>query len=203
VISAVRAMAVSESRHRRGGGDVDVRVVKALAHPTRVRILHILRDRELASPVELAGELGLPLGTVGYHVRRLEVLGFIELAKRTQRRGAVEHHYRARSALDLPAEPGPAPSRARRGKRATAALAAVGEAQEALARGGFDGVVALAESRRLTLDASGSRHLDAALQEWEATVERIARACAHRRGAAGGCTLVAMRFEAPADDLVS
>jgi DNA-binding transcriptional ArsR family regulator len=75
---------------------VDTRVVKALGHPTRVRILNVLRDRELASPVELSGELGVALGTVGYHVRRLEELGFIELARRTQRRGAVEHHYRAR-----------------------------------------------------------------------------------------------------------
>src|SRR5215218_4084436 len=79
---------------------VDARVVKALAHPTRVRILNVLRDRELASPVELSSELGVALGTIGYHVRRLESLGFIELAKRTQRRGAVEHHYRARRVLD-------------------------------------------------------------------------------------------------------
>ena len=50
---------------------VDARVVKALGHPTRVRILNILRDRELASPVELSNELGVALGTIGYHVRRL------------------------------------------------------------------------------------------------------------------------------------
>ncbi len=81
---------------------VDARVVKALSHPTRVRILELLQERELASPVELAGQLGIPLGTVSYHVRRLEQLGFIELATRTQRRGAIEHHYRARAALDMP-----------------------------------------------------------------------------------------------------
>ncbi len=92
---------------------VDARVVKALSHPTRVRILELLQERELASPVELAGELGIPLGTVSYHVRRLEQLGFIELATRTQRRGAIEHHYRARAALDTP--------RRRRARRAAAA----------------------------------------------------------------------------------
>src|SRR6476659_1189723 len=37
---------------------VDARVVKALGHPTRVGILNVLRDRELASPIELSTELG-------------------------------------------------------------------------------------------------------------------------------------------------
>ncbi len=33
---------------------IDARVVKALSHPTRRRILDLLQERELASPVELA-----------------------------------------------------------------------------------------------------------------------------------------------------
>jgi DNA-binding transcriptional ArsR family regulator len=199
-------MAPAEPRRHRGSDVVDVRVVKALAHPTRVRILRILRDRELASPVELAGELGIPLGTVGYHVRRLELLGFIELAKRTQRRGAVEHHYRARTALDLPAGPGRGPARAAHGRQATQALAAVEEANAALARGGFDGVVALAESRNLTLDERGRARLEAAARSWQAAVEGIERASARRAAPAGPlaeCTLLVLCFPAPADDGVS
>jgi len=48
----------------------DPRLVKALAHPLRIQILNLLRDR-VASPSELADEIGAPLGNVSYHVRFL------------------------------------------------------------------------------------------------------------------------------------
>jgi DNA-binding transcriptional ArsR family regulator len=75
----------------------DPRLIKALAHPLRVRILSILEERDMASPNELADELGVSLGVMSYHVRRLHALGFLELVKRTPRRGAIEHHYRAKA----------------------------------------------------------------------------------------------------------
>jgi DNA-binding transcriptional ArsR family regulator len=69
-------------------------VVRALAHPLRVRLLNIL-DQRTASPRELATELGQPLGNVSYHVRVLASLGMVKLVSRKQRRGAIEHFYRA------------------------------------------------------------------------------------------------------------
>ena len=72
----------------------DPRLVKALAHPLRVRILGVL-DEHVASPSELAEELHAPLGNVSYHVRTLLSLGLIQLVKETPRRGSVEHHYTA------------------------------------------------------------------------------------------------------------
>jgi DNA-binding transcriptional ArsR family regulator len=72
----------------------DPRLVKALAHPIRVRILGILEHRT-ATPKELAAELGLPLENTSYHVRTLRKFGFIRLERKRQVRGAVEHHYRA------------------------------------------------------------------------------------------------------------
>ncbi len=180
---------------------VDTRVVKALGHPTRVRILNVLRDRELASPVELSAELDIPLGTVGYHVRRLEALGFIELARRTQRRGAVEHHYRARQVLDDDAtDAGAASPAAGRGAEAVAVTRA---AQAALANGGFDAVLAHADRHVLALDARGRAELDRLLTHWQATVERIARASATRIARAGQppahrCAAIVMCFELPA-----
>lgn len=181
---------------------VDARVVKALSHPTRVRILELLQTRELASPVELSSELSIPLGTVSYHVRRLERLGFIELAKRTQRRGAIEHHYRARAALEQP--------RRRRRRRpssdegsAPAAVATrlLEDAQGALARGGFDAVEARADSRTLTLDERGGRQLRALLERWRPRLETIERASAARQARANGdgaaprsATAVLLRF---------
>jgi len=181
---------------------VDIRVVKALGHPTRVRILTILRDRELASPVELSSELGVPLGTIGYHVRRLEQLGFIELARRTQRRGAIEHHYRARRLLDeTAAAEDDAVVRATAGRGAEA-VAVARAAQAALAAGGFDAVLAHADRRVLTLDARGEVELVRAFAQWERAIARIARASERRLVRAGepaahGCIAVVMRFALP------
>jgi DNA-binding transcriptional ArsR family regulator len=193
-------MAAAERPSTRPSHLVDARVVKALGHPTRVRILQTLRRRELVSPVELASELGVALGTVGYHVHRLEELGFIELATRTPRRGAVEHHYRARPALDLlgdavvaPAGEGPA----------AAAIELVGTAHDALARGGFDDLAALAERRELTLDARGRARLDDELDRLRAAIERIGQASAGRLAVANGegrprpATVVLVLFDAP------
>ncbi len=70
-------------------------MVKAYAHPLRVEILRLLEDR-VASPSELAAEVGAPLSNTSYHVRRLEELGLVELKGRILRRGAVEHRYAAR-----------------------------------------------------------------------------------------------------------
>jgi DNA-binding transcriptional ArsR family regulator len=72
----------------------DPRLVKALAHPLRIRIMGIL-ERQSATPKALATELGVPLENLSYHVRELKRFGFIELEKERAVRGAVEHHYRA------------------------------------------------------------------------------------------------------------
>ena len=73
---------------------VDTKLMKALAHPLRQQLLIALSER-VASPSELAEELGEPLGNVSYHVRMLVDLGCIELVSTTPRRGALEHHYKA------------------------------------------------------------------------------------------------------------
>ena len=55
-----------------------------------------LLDNRVASPSEIADELGTPLSNTAYHVRQLAGLGLVELVSRKQRRGAVEHHYTAK-----------------------------------------------------------------------------------------------------------
>lgn len=72
----------------------DPRLVKALAHPIRIKILGILEHRT-ATPKEVAAELGLPVENVSYHFRTLREYGFIRLERKRQVRGAVEHHYRS------------------------------------------------------------------------------------------------------------
>jgi DNA-binding transcriptional ArsR family regulator len=73
---------------------VDPRIAKALSHPMRARILVILNER-VASPNEIAETIDERLPNVSYHVRALLELGCIELVDTAQRRGAIEHYYRA------------------------------------------------------------------------------------------------------------
>jgi DNA-binding transcriptional ArsR family regulator len=80
-----------EGRH---GGLVDQRLAKALSHPLRARIFAILNE-QVASPNEIAEMLGERLPNVSYHARVLVDLECIELVRTAQRRGAIEHYYRA------------------------------------------------------------------------------------------------------------
>lgn len=79
------------SRHR---GSVDQRVVRAMGHPVRVQALVILNER-VASPNEIAKELGESVGHVSYHIKVLRECECIELVDTAPRRGAMEHYYRA------------------------------------------------------------------------------------------------------------
>ncbi|HTT95880.1 MAG TPA: winged helix-turn-helix domain-containing protein [Solirubrobacterales bacterium] len=74
---------------------IDQRLVRALGHPLRVKILEVVQVRN-ASPSELTELLAAPLGNVAYHVRVLEKCGCIEQVATARRRGAVEHYFRAR-----------------------------------------------------------------------------------------------------------
>jgi DNA-binding transcriptional ArsR family regulator len=75
-------------------GLVDQRLAKALSHPLRARTFAILNER-VASPNEIADILEERLPNVSYHVRALVDLECIELVRTAQRRGAIEHYYRA------------------------------------------------------------------------------------------------------------
>jgi DNA-binding transcriptional ArsR family regulator len=79
---------------KRQPDQIDSSLVRALAHPLRIEILQVLNERE-ASPNELVDLLGQPLGNVAYHARVLEKCGCIEQVRTEQRRGAVEHYFRA------------------------------------------------------------------------------------------------------------
>ncbi len=74
---------------------IDQNLVKALAHPTRVRILEALQGRT-ASPVELMGPLRQTLGNISYHVSVLRDVGAIEQVSTRPKRGTFEHFYTSR-----------------------------------------------------------------------------------------------------------
>jgi DNA-binding transcriptional ArsR family regulator len=85
-------LASRSTRKARQGAEQQL--VKVVGHPIRVKALAVLAQR-VASPKEIAAELGEKLSNVSYHVRELEALGVIELVDTKQRRGATEHYYRA------------------------------------------------------------------------------------------------------------
>src|SRR5215212_11270760 len=96
--------ATSSSNGQRPPGETsEARIAKALAHPLRARILHRLGER-VASPGELAAELGASLGVVSYHVRMLRDYDCVELVRTQPRRGALQHFYRATARPNLDAE---------------------------------------------------------------------------------------------------
>src|SRR3954463_13813612 len=84
----------SSNGQRPAGETSEARIAKALAHPLRARILQRLGER-VASPGDLALELGAPLGVVSYHVRMLRDYDCVELVRTEPRRGALQHFYRA------------------------------------------------------------------------------------------------------------
>jgi len=73
---------------------MDQRLAKALIHPLRALALSILSE-EATSPNRIAKKLDANVSNVAYHVKVLKELGFIELVETRQRRGAIEHFYRA------------------------------------------------------------------------------------------------------------
>src|SRR3954463_10564259 len=88
------------TRTRPPGETSEARIAKALAHPLRARILQRLGER-VASPGDLAVELGAPLGVVSYHVRMLRDYDCVELVRTEPVRGALQHFYKATARPNL------------------------------------------------------------------------------------------------------
>jgi DNA-binding transcriptional ArsR family regulator len=80
---------------------LQMRLLKALAHPLRVAILDLMNAGEW-SPNELKKALGEGLSQVSYHIKVLKDFEMIELTRTEPRRGAVEHFYRATERAFVP-----------------------------------------------------------------------------------------------------
>jgi DNA-binding transcriptional ArsR family regulator len=183
---------------------LDERIVKAISHPIRHRVLVLLNDR-VASPNEIANEIGESLGRVSYHVRQLAEVGAIELVRTEPRRGAVEHFYRATArAWFSDSDWALLPKTTRRGifgqnlKRIGADVVAAANSD------GFDAVQAHVSFTLLELDDAGMGELSELLTE---TIERalqIHADAAARRAEANGSSgeshsteLAMLHFERP------
>jgi DNA-binding transcriptional ArsR family regulator len=158
----------------------DPSLVKALAHPLRVRILSVLESRT-ASPSEISQQLGASLGTVSYHVRQLAQLGLIELVKVTPRRGAVEHHYRANARQRITDDAWNQVPEIVKQAMIGSALGQIGElVNEAAQTGGFSADGAHLSRMPLVLDRRGWRELSRELSRMVERIERIHRQSGER-----------------------
>ncbi|MEW9555704.1 winged helix-turn-helix domain-containing protein [Nonomuraea sp. NPDC050783] len=72
----------------------DPRVLKAVSHPLRVRLLGLLRMDGPATASELARKVGESSGSTSYHLRELFKFGFVE--EDDDRRDGRERRWRAR-----------------------------------------------------------------------------------------------------------
>jgi DNA-binding transcriptional ArsR family regulator len=158
----------------------DPRLVKALAHPLRVRVLRVL-ERRIASPNELATELEVPLGNVSYHVRALARIGLIELATTAQRRGAVEHYYRSTGPVRVTARAWAQVPGVVRARLVRSGLDQLGElAGRAATDGGFERADSVLSRRSLILDDTGFTAMAEAAGEFLDRILEIERGSAAR-----------------------
>jgi DNA-binding transcriptional ArsR family regulator len=138
-------------------------LVQAVAHPLRARMLSILQDRE-ASPKELAAEFGIPLANVAYHIQVLRKLKLIKLVKKTPRRGAVEHHYRADFGAHIDDEAWSSTPDVIKRSMVGGVLGEIGhDANDAASIGGFDRADAVLTRTKYDLDQQAWEELSGML----------------------------------------
>lgn len=75
-------------------GAINTRLLKAIGHPIRFRILGEVTERP-SSPAEVAARIGMPTQHVAYHFGVLAENGAIEFVGTKPSRGAVKRMYRA------------------------------------------------------------------------------------------------------------
>ena len=177
----------------------DPRIIKALTHPLRIQILAAL-DERTASPSELADELKAPLGNVSYHVRQLAGLGLIKLVKRTPRRGAIEHHYKAVGRPQITDDAWAGTPATVKNAVVGAALGELGTAVTAAASaGGFSRADTHLTRTQVTVDERGWKDIDKELNASLTRVQKIVDDSAKRLAKAGpdgeqSATVVTMLF---------
>jgi DNA-binding transcriptional ArsR family regulator len=177
------------------------RLLKAFTHPLRVSILARL-DEEVLSPKELAREFKTSLPVVSYHVRELERLNLIELVRTAQRRGAVQHWYRARARAPVSDREWASMSARTRREIVGVALARLEAAvASAIEEGGFERADVQLSRETLELDERGFKELVKLVDAVRGRLAEITNAARTRLASAGGqpieATLSVMLFEGP------
>jgi DNA-binding transcriptional ArsR family regulator len=185
----------------------DPKLVKACAHPLRMRILSLL-DNRIASPSEIAAELGTPLSNTSYHVRQLASLELVKLVDRAARRGAIEHYYTATVRPTITDDGWESlPDIVKRAIMGSGLQQAVAHIAKAVEGGGFDRKDAHYSRTAARLDHEGwaliATELGKALRRIDAIVTESERRVAANPGSDWqNATVLMMLFEGPAPESV-
>jgi DNA-binding transcriptional ArsR family regulator len=167
-------------------GTSEARIAKALAHPLRARILGRLGER-VASPGDLAVELGAPLGVVSYHVRMLRDYECIELVRTEPRRGALQHYYRATARPALPeAQWRSLPASLRREMVGSTMTELIGDLTAANDEGLVHDPEIIFERRTLEMDDRAARKMAKLTARYLRDVEKLTEDSRTRHEAPGG-----------------
>lgn len=162
------------SKPKPSKGLVNYDHMRALSKQLRVEILAILCER-VASPKELSAELGEGLSQVSYHIQILRKCGLIVLDHKAQRRGAIEHFYRAATTTLVP--PGcwdDLPPAVREKVIAMDILKEFSaDASASIEAGIFDRSPSELSHTPLILDSDGSEELDLLCEEFLTSVIEI------------------------------
>jgi DNA-binding transcriptional ArsR family regulator len=165
---------------------LETRLAKALSHPLRARLLMAYTGR-VASPSEVADELGESLGDVSYHTKRLVEHGCAELVESVRGRGGVKHRYRATVPFEVrDAEWAGLPPALRQRVMEPVVASVLDDVGRAAEHGGLTADDAHVSRTRLQLDAQGRRELAGMLERLVDDVLRLQAESAQRTGDAGG-----------------
>src|SRR5213592_3991136 len=171
----------STNGHRPSGETSEARIAKALAHPLRARILQRLGER-VASPGDLAVELGAPLVVVSYHVRMLRDYDCVELVRTEPRRGALQHFYRATARPTLDEDQWKTlPSSLRKELSGETLGAIVGDMRAAAEAGTLDDPEVIVQRVPLELDERALKKLNKLLAKTHEQALAIAADAAERQ----------------------
>jgi DNA-binding transcriptional ArsR family regulator len=176
----------------------------AMSHPTRVHAMGVLRER-VASPRQVADEIGERLNNVTYHINQLLKLGCIELVRTERVRGGrvVEHFYRATRRLYFDEEAWQALTEKERLDLVAVSLRLIaGDVTGAMAAGTIFGDDNSHLCRNaLVVDEEGWREVTAVVERATAELFEIEEAVAERTAEGGTADIHTrvelMQFRAP------
>jgi DNA-binding transcriptional ArsR family regulator len=175
-------------------------IVQALSHPLRAKMLYLLQEQE-ASPKELAAQFDLPLSNIAYHIQVLRRLKLIRLVRKTPRRGAIEHHYKADHRPHIDHEAWSQTPGMIKERMVAAVLEDIGGyVTEAASTGGFDRDNAHLTRSRVVLDEQSWDELSGKLDEVLQLIDDLEKQSADRLKKSGHegerrAALVMMMFE--------
>ena len=182
---------VKKPPHADSAGAPLDRVLRALNHPVRRRIMRVLVDGA-GSATTISQEIGMEVGVVSYHLSQVlaRECDIVELAESVPRRGAVEKFYRlkfhALSEAD-PVDEGEAEPSSRRMSFEECLIVAV----SAMDADAFAALEGSAWDWSLTqVDEAAWQEIRAAGEEFDARVREAAVASGKRAGAEGAQGIV-------------